>query len=180
MWCNSGSPRYSHWRRLPRDGWWSGGLPDTSNASPPITPCRRPKRSWTFVRRMDGSNLRYTKDSIIQRSGLGRTLFPSPAETRPFFQRIQVGAMHNRLLSTRHLTRYLASVRRALPRRIQQPPTPTRWNNLYAPRPRMNVPTYSPFLKTTAPLGKTYSSMSIQNSTTSAPERAQSAADEPV
>jgi len=44
----------------------------------------------------------------------------------------------------------------------------------------MNVPTYSPFLNTTAPLGKTYSSMSIQNSTTSAPERVHSAADEPV
>jgi hypothetical protein len=129
---------------------------------------------------MDGSNLRYTKDSIIQRSGLGRTLFPSPAETRPFFQRIQVGVMHNRLLSTRHLTRYLASVRRALLRRIQEPPHPHRWDQSVRTAPHMNVPTYSPFLKTTAPLGKTYSSMSIQNSTTSAPERVQSAADEPV
>jgi hypothetical protein len=117
---------------------------------------------------------------IIQRSGLGRTLFPSPAETWPFFQRIQVGAMHNRLLSTRHLTRYLASVRRALLRRIQEPPHPHRWDQSVRTAPHMNVPTYSPFLKTTAPLGKTYSSMSIQNSTTSAPERVQSAADEPV
>jgi hypothetical protein len=64
--------------------------------------------------------------TIIQRSGLGRTLFPSPAETWPFFQRIQVGVMHNALLSTPPLTFHLAQRQEgSSPAHTRTPPPPS-------------------------------------------------------
>lgn len=127
-----------------------------------------------------GSNLRYTKDSIIQRPDLGRTLFPILRKHGISFS--HTGRCHaQRPLFNTTTNISLGPASGGLFSGAYKNPRPgTRWDQSVSSTLSPSSTPLSPSLNPTAPIGKTYSSTSIQDSITSASERAQSAADEPV
>jgi hypothetical protein len=106
------------------------------------------------VRRIDGSNLRYTKDNNPAVRSREDSL--SQSRGNMAFLSTHTGrchAQHPPLNTTTNISLSPASGG-LFSGAYKNPPTPIAGNNLYAPRPRMNVPTYSPFLKPQLHSGK--------------------------